>query len=173
MTSYLAQTKSAVVSLISKIEEKVHSEGIELRFAVVSYRDHPPQDSSYVTQIHDFASDRVIRDHINKLDAFGGGDEPEAAHDGLMSSATQVSWTNTSAVPMVRYVFHITDAPPHGNEFVPTESQKGCLCGMSTDSVIHALNMKEIHYRLIKVNMNNERLNAMGNYFKKHLTNYE
>lgn len=44
---------------------------------------------------------------------------------------------------------------------------------MSTDAVIHALNMKEIHYRLIKVNTNNERLNSMGNYFKKHLTNYE
>jgi hypothetical protein len=86
MSSPLAQAKSAVVSLISKIEEKVHSEGIELRFAVVTYRDHPPQDSTYVTKIQDFTNDKEIRDYINKLDAFGGGDEPEAAHDGLMDS---------------------------------------------------------------------------------------
>jgi hypothetical protein len=33
MSGPLAQAKSTVVSLISKIEEKVHSEGIELRFA--------------------------------------------------------------------------------------------------------------------------------------------
>lgn len=115
MSSYLAQTKSTVVSLISKIEEKVHSEGIELRFAVVTYRDHPPQDSTYVTKIQDFTNDKEIRDYINRLDAFGGGDEPEAAHDGLLASANKVSWTVTATVPTVRYVFHIADAPAHGS----------------------------------------------------------
>lgn len=74
MSSYLAQAKSTVVSLISKIEEKVHSEGIELRFAVVTYRDHPPQESTYVTKIKDFTNDKEIRDYINGLDAHGGGD---------------------------------------------------------------------------------------------------
>lgn len=173
MSSYLAQAKSTVVSLISKIEEKVHSEGIELRFAVVTYRDHPPQDSTYVTKIQDFTNDREIRDYINGLNAFGGGDEPESAHDGLLHSANNVSWTNTSHVPTVRYVFHIADAPPHGSEFNTGEKQKGCTCGISTDAVIHAINSKEIHYRLIKVTDSNPRLNEMGNIFKKSMTNYE
>jgi len=172
MSSYLAQAKSTVVSLIPKIEEKVHSEGIELRFAVVTYRDHPPQDSTYVTKMQDFTNDKEIRDYINKLDAFGGGDEPESAHDGLLASANSVSWTNTSKVPTVRYVFHIADAPAHGNEFGTGESQKGCTCGISTDAVIHAINVKEIHYRLIKIT-ENAKLSMMGDHFNKFMTNYE
>jgi hypothetical protein len=43
MASELAQVQSAVVSIIHKIQAKVRTEGITLRFAVVTYRDHPPQ----------------------------------------------------------------------------------------------------------------------------------
>ncbi len=90
-----------------------------------------------------------------------------------MDSANKISWTNTSAVATVRYIFHIADAPGHGSEFLTGEPKKGCTCGISTDAVIHAINMKEIHYRLIKVNDFNVRLNEMGNIFKKFMTNYE
>ena len=40
MSSELAQVQSTITSLIEKIENKVRSEGITLRFAVVAYRDH-------------------------------------------------------------------------------------------------------------------------------------
>jgi alpha-acetolactate decarboxylase len=75
-------------------------------------------------------------------------------------------------VPTVRYVFHIADAPAHGGEFDTGESQKGCTCGISTDAVIHAINVKEIHYRLIKVT-HNAKLDKMGKHFQKLMTNYE
>jgi len=29
-----------------------------LRFAIVTYRDHPPQDSTYVTKLLDFTDER-------------------------------------------------------------------------------------------------------------------
>ncbi|MFM7851163.1 MAG: hypothetical protein ACKO96_04415 [Flammeovirgaceae bacterium] len=47
-----------------------------MRFAIVSYRDHPPQESSYVTQIKDFTDATDAIDYVNKLVASGGGDEP-------------------------------------------------------------------------------------------------
>ena len=43
MAGQLAQVQSAIVSIIKKIESKVATEGITLRFAIVTYRDHPPQ----------------------------------------------------------------------------------------------------------------------------------
>lgn len=40
MSGELAQVQSTIKSLIEKIETKVRSEGITLRFSVVAYRDH-------------------------------------------------------------------------------------------------------------------------------------
>ena len=54
MTSELGQAQSTIHSIINNIEKKVQTEGLTLRFAIVSYRDHPPQDSSYVTRALDF-----------------------------------------------------------------------------------------------------------------------
>lgn len=92
MTGELAQVQSTIVAIIKKIENKVQTEGITLRFAVVTYRDHPPQDSSYVTQYKDFTDATEIIDYVNKLSAAGGGDEPEAVHDGLIDSCQKLNW---------------------------------------------------------------------------------
>ncbi len=48
------------------------------------------------------------------MQAFGGGDEPEAAHDGLLLSAKNLRWAEVDGTPVLRYIFHIADAPPHG-----------------------------------------------------------
>lgn len=54
MSGELGQAQSTILSIINNIESKVRTEGLTLRFAIVSYRDHPPQDSTYVTQALDF-----------------------------------------------------------------------------------------------------------------------
>ena len=54
MTGELKQAQSTINSIISNIEKKVQTEGLTLRFGVVAYRDHPPQDNTYVTQTLDF-----------------------------------------------------------------------------------------------------------------------
>ena len=118
MSGELAQVQSTIVAIIKKIENKVRTEGITLRFAVVTYRDHPPQESSYVTQYKDFTDASEIIDYVNKLNASGGGDEPEAVHDGLIDSCQKLNWVEMPATPMLRYIFHVADAPPHGREFL-------------------------------------------------------
>ncbi len=36
------------------MEEIVSAEKADVHLALVEYRDHPPQDSSFVTRVHDF-----------------------------------------------------------------------------------------------------------------------
>lgn len=52
---------------------------------------------------------------MKTLTANGGGDEPEAAHDGLMLSAKKLRWAEIDGTPTLRYIFHIADAAPHGS----------------------------------------------------------
>lgn len=103
-----------IESIINNIESKVRTEGLQVRFAVVTYRDHPPQDSSYVTKIHNFTDNFETIAYVKTLNASGGGDEPEAVHDGLFDSATKLNWAEVPGTPVLRYIFHIADAPPHG-----------------------------------------------------------
>ena len=51
---------------------------------------------------------------INGLNAQGGGDYPEAVLDGLYEAAKAINWRNSWSTPILRYIFHIADAPPHG-----------------------------------------------------------
>lgn len=111
----MAQVQEVIKAIISNIEAKVRTEGLQLRFAIVSYRDHPPQDSSYVTQHLDFTDQYEATEYLKTLTAGGGGDEPEAAHDGLMVSAKNLRWAEVDGTPTLRYIFHIADAPPHGS----------------------------------------------------------
>jgi len=52
----------------------------------------------------------------------------------------------------LRYIFHVCDQPPHGAEFGGYSElwDNGCVCGLKLDEIAHKLNMREIHYRLIK-----------------------
>ncbi len=63
-----------IKAIIVNIESKVSTEGLQLRFAIVSYRDHPPQDSSYVTQFLDFTDQFSAINYVKTLSAAGGGD---------------------------------------------------------------------------------------------------
>jgi cell division septation protein DedD len=54
-----------------------------LKFGIVAYRDHPPEDTSFVTQIHQFNNHEKAESYLSTLQANGGGDFPEAAMDGL------------------------------------------------------------------------------------------
>ena len=76
MTSELAQAQSTILSIINNIENKVQTEGLTLRFAVVSYRDHPPQETTYVTQALDFTDGHEASEYVKNLQAWGGGDAP-------------------------------------------------------------------------------------------------
>ena len=82
----------------------------DLRVGLVAYRDHPPQDHTYVTRNFGFSSDidKVHRD-LSSLYASGGGDGPEAVTAALAESL-KMDWREQAS----KMIVLIADAPPHG-----------------------------------------------------------
>lgn len=81
-----------------------------LRLAVIAYRDHPPQDVSYITKQLPFTSDiSTVKEFLKTLYASGGGDGPEAV-TAAMKEALELDWRENAS----RITLLIADAPPHG-----------------------------------------------------------
>lgn len=106
----------AVKDSLSDIVDQVtrRTKDLEIRFGVVSYRDHPPQDRTYVTQVEDF-DNRVkrVQKRIAALKPSEGGDTPEAVADGLHDARVKLSW----AADSYKVVLLVGDAPPHGRQY--------------------------------------------------------
>ncbi len=77
-----------------------------VRFGLVLYRD---RGDEYVTQTVPFTADLdSFQASLNRLEAFGGGDDPEDLQAAL-EAAMRLSWNRGG----VRLAFVITDAAPH------------------------------------------------------------
>lgn len=97
------------------VDEIVSSSNSDVRVSLVEYRDHPPQDNTFVTKTYDF-SDNIfmVKLWLDAARASGGGDGPEAVGEALFK-ATQLSWRTKSTKVAVL----VSDAPPHG--LVPSQ----------------------------------------------------
>lgn len=173
MGSYLLKTKEVIMLLIEKIALKVQNEAIDLKFGFVCYRDHPPEDLTYVIQAKNLCSSTELLSFLANQNAAGGGDLPEAVLDGLWEAAANMSWRNPIGTPTLRYIIHIADAPPHGELYGMASHRwkEGCPCGLTIEKIAHVINMREIHYRLVKAGVKTQ-LEVMGEVFKKFIGNY-
>ena len=81
-----------------------------IRFGLIAFRDHPPQEYSYVTKNFGFTNDiSVMQKNLAGLFASGGGDGPEA-QTAALAAALNMEWIDNA----VKMVVLITDSPPHG-----------------------------------------------------------
>lgn len=112
MKDDIRAVKDSLFDIVEKIVTR--TEGLRIRFGIVSYRDHPPQDRTYVTHLFDF-SDNIKRVHreISNLNPSEGGDTPEAVADGLHDARTKLSWDHDA----YKVLLLVGDAPPHGREY--------------------------------------------------------
>ena len=108
MGSCIDQVKEHIISIIS---ETLQDPAVDsLRVGLVGYRDHPPQDTTFVTQVMEFTEDIAeIKAAVNGMKADGGGDKPECMTDGLYE-VVRLRWRPRAAKVLVL----IADAPPHG-----------------------------------------------------------
>ena len=82
----------------------------DLRVGLVAYRDHPPQDHTFVTRNFGFTSDiSQVHENLKTLYASGGGDGPEAVTAAL-GEALNMEWRPNAS----KMIVLIADAPPHG-----------------------------------------------------------
>jgi len=107
MSSYIETARKNIRRVVDEISQ---SQRQSIRFALVEYRDHPPEDRTYVVRKHDFTSSvSTMKSWLDASRATGGGDTPEAVADALYE-ATTLSWRQSA----VKIAVLISDAPPHG-----------------------------------------------------------
>lgn len=109
--SYISSATKNIEAICAYIFESgklQHPE--DLRVGLVAFRDHPPQDHTYVTRNFGFSSDisKVHKD-LSSLYASGGGDGPEAVTAAL-AEVLKMDWRVNAS----KMVVLIADAPPHG-----------------------------------------------------------
>ncbi len=110
MGPYIEVTKRKILEIIRTIkkEELCH----RLRVGLVAYRDHPPEETTFVTKKYELTQDTSkIEQNVKEMAADGGGDGPEAVSDAL-DAANRMEFLLDAA----KIVVLIADAPPHGVE---------------------------------------------------------
>ncbi|CAF2529021.1 unnamed protein product [Rotaria sp. Silwood2] len=137
MGSYIDSARSNIRSIV---EEIVASEKSDIRLALIEYRDHPPQDTTFVTRVHDFTAKRnKMKRWLEHCQAQGGGDAPEAVADAL-HDALKLSWRAESTKICVL----ISDARPHGLDPNGDDFPNGCPVGLDPIKVVREMAAKRI-----------------------------
>lgn len=111
MSSYISSATKNIEEICGHIFEsgKLQSDE-DLRVGLVAFRDHPPQDHTYITKNFGFSSDiSKVKKDLSGLYASGGGDGPEAI-TAAMADALNMDWRPNAS----KMVVLIADAPPHG-----------------------------------------------------------
>ncbi|MHA1770666.1 MAG: vWA domain-containing protein [Candidatus Thorarchaeota archaeon] len=110
MGPYIQITKSKILEIIRTITKEEMCQ--RLRVGLVSYRDHKPEENTFVTRTFELTDDIAgIEKSVLAMEASGGGDGPEAVADALYA-ANNINWDRDAAKVAVL----VADAPPHGVE---------------------------------------------------------
>ena len=140
MGAFIGAARQHMIDLLRALAEGAGTPP-DLRLAVVEYRDHPPQDNSFVARPHAFEADLArCQKVINGLQPDGGGDAPEAVYDGLQTACDQLDWRPHSC----RLAVLVGDSPPHGTGCGGDGFRNGCPCGLTTERVTALLEAKGI-----------------------------
>ncbi|ELP95368.1 hypothetical protein EIN_412370 [Entamoeba invadens IP1] len=137
MSSYLHAAQQSIESIITTITQK---EKCDVQFALVEYRDHPPQDDTFATRVTQFTSSmKTIKTAVNQMQAQGGGDTPESVSCGLYE-VTKLEYRQNASKVLV----WIADAPPHGFGCCGDGFPDGCPCGKDFIEVLRECMKKDI-----------------------------
>ena len=99
-------------SIVRRVEAQ--HPGVDLRFALVAYRDH---GDAFVVRRWDFTrSAAEMQQRLASVHAGGGGDYPEAMDEAL-DAALDLDWRTGTAA---RLAFLVADAPPHAEQYDAT-----------------------------------------------------
>lgn len=122
MGEYIADAQENICSIAERVANGCECQSdVDVRFALVCYRDHPPQDETYVTRVFPFTSNvACMKEYVDTMHAEGGGDGPEAVTAAL-DEALRLPWRPAATKVGVL----IADAPPHGLEPCGDEFPEG------------------------------------------------
>lgn len=136
MGSYIRSAQDNIRAIAQRIHDRKGG-ACSLRFALVKYRDHPPQDPSFITEVYPFTrSLDVMKANVDTMSASGGGDGPEAVAAAL-HEVQELNWRETATKVCV----FIADAPPHGLGERGDGFPDGCPLGH--DPIVTARNLAQ------------------------------
>jgi hypothetical protein len=154
MEKWVSKTKDTIKKIIEEMKKLPVREGDpprSLKFGIVVYRDHPPEDKSYVKKVEHLNDEAPILEYLKGVTCDGGGDAPEAVMDGLKAAVDEIKWREKS----MRFIFHITDAPPHGELYTGKRTgdrwPDGCPCNIKIEDLAGSIRTKHIKYILLKI----------------------
>lgn len=102
---------NAIRDSIAAFADTIKSDGVRVRVGLVEFRDRLIGEEARVLKFGGdaFTTDPVLfRAELSRLEATGGGDEPESSLDAVMLALRQPFAADTNKVIVL-----ITDAPPH------------------------------------------------------------
>lgn len=112
MGDEIDRLKSTVSSVVDRVSALPGSPSV--RLALTAYRD---TGDAYVTATYDFTDNLgEFRDALAKVNADGGGDQPEALDEGLADALNKPSWRPAGSAAQMMFV--IGDAPGHAERKV-------------------------------------------------------
>lgn len=98
--------KTEMGDVLGRVKEE--NPGCKVMTSSVFYRD---EKDDYVTRESDFSENtQTTIDFLNKQEAGGGGDMPEAVHTALNKAVNEFKWTESAKT---KIIFLVLDAPPH------------------------------------------------------------
>ena len=165
MTSFIKGSKESIAEIILQSQlrfKKYSAEENMLKFAIVAYRDHEPQDTTFITKTQNFSSSNEIINFLDNLTASGGGDPPEAVLDGLNEAVFNLNWRSDSE----KILFLLLDNPGHGIRF---GTNYDCPCGLHENIILNKMKEKEISFHIIRPNEINIKLDKMIELFSKYV----
>jgi hypothetical protein len=121
--------------MLGVLQALIKTANIDIRVVLVDYRDHPPQENTYAsnlqTGVHPVDLKQFER-ALKGLGLGGGGDTPESVLDGL-AELKKVKWREHSR----RIAFLVGDAAGHGGygRLAGDHWPTGCPCGKTIESV--------------------------------------
>ena len=143
MQDEIRQVKTHIKKIINEVESG--NPRPDIRVAIITYRDHSPEDYSYTTLNFGFEENinQALR-NLEEIQANGGGDHPEAVADGLNEAINNLDWRDYSIQQYdTRYqetqklIFLIGDAAPHGVGSTDQSFEQGCPEGLHYEDLIH------------------------------------
>jgi Mg-chelatase subunit ChlD len=107
MTGLIEGAKQKIWSIANQIASAQTTP--EIRMALIGYRD---RGDAYVTRHFPLDQDiDALYGHLQRFQAGGGGDGPEAVNQALHEAVTAMDWSDDPGVYKV--IFLVGDAPPH------------------------------------------------------------
>ena len=165
MISYITGAKQSIKEIMTQSRirfNKYKADESMLKFGIVAYRDHPPQESSFLTKIHDFSDFESSSNFLDNLTASGGGDPPEAVLDGLNEAVKNLTWRDTSE----KILFLLLDNPGHGKRF---GTNYDCPCELHEKDILVEMKNKQINFHILRPKEDNKKLDTMIEEFKKYI----